>query len=328
MRNIKKQAPNNRPPKPAKKHDPRRQPGHNDEKSCTVPADGHLLDTLLTLFADRSRSTVKSWLAHRQVAVNDTPTTRYDQPVHAGDKIKINFRVGYKEFKNSQLRIIYEDDALIVVDKVSGLLSVSTDRIKTRTAYHILSNYLKSKDPAARLFVLHRLDRDTSGLMMFAKNQRVQEIMQHAWNEMILDRRYIAVVEGQPHPAEGEITSYLCENAAYEVYSTPDKTSGGQYALTRYRVLQGNRRYSLVELQLATGRKNQIRVHLKDIGHSIAGDRKYGARTNPLRRMALHASRLRFVHPLTRHDMHFEVPPPAPFRQVAHPHPETISATP
>ena len=214
------------------------------------------------------------------------------------------------------MRIVYEDEFVLVVDKGYGLLSVSTDRVKTKTAYRILSDYVKEADPSNRLFVLHRLDRDTSGLMMFAKKQGIQETMQRSWNEMVLDRRYVAVVEGQLEKEEGEVSSYLCENSAFEVYSTPDESEGGQYALTRYKVLQANKNFSLVELKLATGRKNQIRVHMKDLGHSIIGDRKYGSRCNPLGRLALHASRLRFVHPITRRDMFFETPIPASFQRL------------
>ena len=268
------------------------------------------------MFKDQSRTSVKSLLTHRQVAVNNSPTTKYDVPVHIGDEIKINFLKGFKEFNHSRLRIVYEDEFVLVVDKGYGLLSVSTDRVKTKTAYRILSDYVKETDPSNRLFVLHRLDRDTSGLMMFAKKQGIQETMQRSWNEMVLDRRYVAVVEGQLEKEEGEVSSYLCENSAFEVYSTPDESEGGQYALTRYKVLQVNKNFSLVELKLATGRKNQIRVHMKDLGHSIIGDRKYGSRCNPLGRLALHASRLRFVHPITRRDMFFETPIPASFQHL------------
>ena len=274
-----------------------------------------LLEYLLEIFSDRSKTTVKSYLAHRQIAVNHTPTTRFDALLHVGDELTINYTRGYKEFRHPRLRIVYEDEFLIVVDKGYGLLSVSTDRVKANTAYHILSDYVRQDNPANRIFVLHRLDRDTSGLMMFAKSQGIQEKMQRSWNDMVLDRRYVAVVEGELTPVKGEVASYLKENAAFQVYSSDDKENG-QYALTRYEVLATNGRYSLVELQLATGRKNQIRVHMSDLGHSIAGDRKYGAKSNPLGRLSLHASRLRFVHPITRRDMLFETPIPASFQRV------------
>ncbi|MCD8287494.1 MAG: RluA family pseudouridine synthase [Porphyromonadaceae bacterium] len=280
-----------------------------------VREEALLLDFLRKSFPDRSRTTVKSFLSNRQVAVNDAATTKFDFPLHTGDEVSVNFTKGYKEFRHPRLQIVYEDKYLIVIDKGYGLLSMSTDRVKTNTAYHILNEHVREENSGSHIYILHRLDRDTSGLMMFAKSKSVQEQMQQAWNEMVLDRRYVAVVEGEPTPPKGEISSYLKENAAFHVYSTDDK-EGGQYAQTRYEVLASNGQYSLVELQLATGRKNQIRVHLHDIGHSIAGDRKYGATTNPLHRLSLHASRLRFVHPVTRRDMLFESPLPAGFRRV------------
>ena len=280
-----------------------------------VEQESLLLDFLFTVFPDRSKTTVKSFLSHRQVAVNNIATTRFDAPLQPGDEVSVNFTRGYREFHHPRLRIVYEDDYLIVVEKGYGLLSMSTERIKDKTAYHILSDYVRQENRDARIFILHRLDRDTSGLMMFAKSQQIQEVMQRSWNEMVLDRRYVAVVEGELPDEKGEVKSYLKENSVFRVYSTDDKERG-QYAVTRYEMLESNGRYSLVELQLLTGRKNQIRVHMQDLGHPIAGDRKYGASGNPLGRLALHAALLRFVHPVTRRDMLFESPLPPGFRQI------------
>ncbi|MBR3609711.1 MAG: RNA pseudouridine synthase, partial [Bacteroidales bacterium] len=232
-----------------------------------------------------------------------------------GDRVLINFEKGFKVFKNSRIKIVYEDEYIIVANKGYGLLSVSSDRIKEKTAYHILSDYLKEDNPSAKLFVIHRLDRDTSGLIMFAKSEEVQFKLQHSWNEMVLDRRYVAVISGHIDPAEGEISSYLAENSVHHVYSTSDKENG-QFALTKYKTLQKNSRLSLVEVQLATGRKNQIRVHMSESGHPIAGDKRYGSKENPLGRLSLHAFRLRFVHPITRQDMLFETPIPPQFVKV------------
>lgn len=195
-----------------------------------------LLPFLQEIFSDRSKTTIKSYLTHRQIAINNTPMTQFDTPLHPGDEVSVNYTRGYKEFRHPRLRIVYEDEFLIVVDKGYGLLSISTDRVKANTAYHILSDYVRQDNPANRIFVLHRLDRDTSGLMMFAKSQGIQEKMQRSWNDMVLDRRYVAVVEGEPSPSKGEVSSYLKENAAFHVYSTDDKENG-QYALTRYEVL-------------------------------------------------------------------------------------------
>lgn len=278
-------------------------------------ADIRLLEFMTSAMADRKRTTVKDYLKHRQVMVNGIVTTQFDLELKKGDTVLINTSREFQTLRNPRLSIVYEDDDIIVVNKGYGLLSVGTDKIKTGTAYSILRDYLKRVDPRNKLFIIHRLDQHTSGLMMFAKNIRAKEAMQHNWNNMVLERRYVAVVEGKLNQAEGEIRSYLAENSQHEVYSTDDPQAG-QLALTRYRALKSGNGYTLVEVQLETGRKNQIRVHMKDLGHPIAGDRKYGAKTSPIHRLALHAMTLRFAHPITRVDMNFSTPVPAPFAKM------------
>lgn len=278
-------------------------------------ADTRLLDFMFASMPDRKRTTVKDYLKHRQVMVNGLVTTQFDLELKAGDHVRINTSREFQTLRNPRLSIVYEDDDIIVVNKGYGLLSVSTDRVRTGTAYSILRDYLKRVDPRNKVFIVHRLDQHTSGLMMFAKNVRAKDAMQHNWNNMVLERRYVAVVEGKLEEPEGEIRSYLAENSQHEVYSTDDPNAG-QLAVTHYRALRSANGYTLVELQLATGRKNQIRVHMKDLGHPIAGDRKYGARTSPIHRLALHAMTLRFAHPVTRTDMNFSTPIPTPFAKM------------
>ncbi len=240
------------------------------------------------------------------------PTSQFDQPVHAGDTLSVNFTRPFVVFSHPRIKLVYEDNDIIVINKGSGILSVSTDNVKDGTAYSILRDYLKKKDPRLMLFVVHRLDRDTSGLMMFAKNVEAKEAMQHNWNNMVLGRRYVAVVEGKVEQEEGVVKSYLAETSQFEVYSTqnPDE---GQLAITRFKRLQCNNGYSLMELSLDTGRKNQIRVHMKDLGHPIVGDRKYGAKASPIHRLGLHARTLHFAHPVTKKEMLFETPIPSRF---------------
>ena len=278
-------------------------------------ADGRLLEFLLASMSDRKRTTVKDFLKYNQVMVNGTVTRQFDLELKAGDTVLVNTTREFQMLRNPRLSIVYEDDDIIVVNKGYGLLSVGTDKIKTGTAYSILRDYLKRIDPRNKLFIIHRLDQHTSGLMMFAKNVKAKEAMQHNWNNMVLERRYVAVVEGKLEPSEGEVRSYLAENSVHEVYST-DNPEEGQPALTLYRSLRCANGYTLVELQLETGRKNQIRVHMKDLGHPIAGDRKYGAKTSPIHRMALHAMTLRFAHPVTRADMNFSTPLPPQFAKM------------
>lgn len=278
-------------------------------------ADTPLLEFLLAAMSDRKRTTVKDFLKHRQVMVNGNVTTQFDMPLHPGDAVSVNTTREFQTLRNSRLSIVYEDDDIIVINKGYGLLSVGTDKIKTGTAYSILRDYVKRVNPRNKLFIIHRLDQHTSGLMMFAKNLRAKEAMQHNWNNMVLERRYVCVVEGKLEQEDGEIRSYLAENSQHEVYSVDDPQAG-QLAVTRYRALRSANGYTLVEVQLETGRKNQIRVHMKDLGHPIAGDRKYGARTSPIHRLALHAMSLRFAHPETRRDMNFATPVPAPFAKM------------
>lgn len=284
--------------------------------SFRAEAPAGLLEFLIQSMPDRKRTTVKDYLKHRQVMVDGVVTTQWDTAVETGSEVRVNTSREFQTFSNPRIKIVYEDDDIIVVNKGYGLLSVGTDSKRDGTAYSILRDYVKRVDPRQKLFIVHRLDQHTSGLMMFAKTAEAKEIMQHNWNNMVLERRYVAVVEGgAPDPSEGIVRSRLAENAEHVVYVTDDAEAGRE-AVTEYRTLAARGNYALVELQLATGRKNQIRVHMQQIGHPIAGDRKYGAATAPIRRLALHARTLRFVHPRTRRDMNFSTPVPASFKSL------------
>lgn len=304
------------PRKPTAKPGAERRPFRPDViETYRMDGEKPLLEYLISVMPDRKRTAIKSLLAHNQIAVNGLPVTQFDTPLKPGDEVKANLSREFRVFYNRRLKIVYEDNDIIVVNKGYGLLSMGNDKVKDGTAYSILQEYLKWQDPRNKLFIVHRLDRDTSGLMVFAKNVEAKERLQHNWNNMVLSRKYLAVVEGQPEPAEGEVRSYLAENSRYEVYSTDDP-SEGQLAVTRYRTLKSRHGYSLMEVELDTGRKNQIRVHMKDLGHPISGDRRYGAKTSPIHRMALHAQTLRFIHPVTRKDMNFTTPVPASFARM------------
>ena len=273
------------------------------------------MEFLLANLTDHKRTSIKELLKHNQVAVNGSPVSQFNHKLKPGDQVKINFTREWRVFYHRRLKLVYEDDDIIVVNKGYGLLSMGTDKIKDGTAYSILREYVKWSDPRNKLFIVHRLDRDTSGLMMFAKNEEAKNTMQHNWNNMVLNRKYLAVVEGTPDQAEGVIKSYLAENAEHEVYSTPDPKLG-QLAVTRYKTLASKNGYTMLEVELDTGRKNQIRVHMKEMGHPIAGDRRYGAKSSPIHRLALHAQTLRFAHPVTRKEMNFETPVPAGFTKM------------
>ncbi len=296
--------------KPSSNRPVRRTPSSKNQ-IVDITSETTLLPFLFETLKSESKTTVKSLLAHKQIVVNGTPNTKFDAPLKPGDKVGIYFDRSHSVLNHSMLNILYEDDSIIVIDKVSGLLSMATERDKEKTAYHILSDHVKQKDPRNCIFILHRLDRETSGIMMFSKSLKVQELLQKNWDRAILERKYIAVVEGQFRQPQGTIKSYLAENSSYTVHTTT--ANKGKLAITHYRVVKSCGPYSLVELDLETGRKNQIRVHMQESGCPVTGDKKYGAKTNPLHRLALHAYKLRFTHPITHKEMNFETPFPKRF---------------
>lgn len=281
-----------------------------------VEAPTTLMAHLMEALPMCKRTTIKDYLGHEQVMVNGQVTRQFDTPLKPGDEVRVNQSRPFVVFHHPRLKIYYEDDDILVVYKGYGLLSMATDKKKKETtAYSILRDYLKEKDPRNKLFIVHRLDQQTSGLMMFAKNEQAKEAMQHNWNNMVIERKYVAVVEGYLEEPEGEVRSYLAENARHEVYST-DNPEEGKLSVTRYKTLKARNGYTMVELSLDTGRKNQIRVHMKDLGHPISGDRRYGAKVSPIHRLALHALTLRFVHPITRKDMNFSSAIPQAFSKL------------
>ena len=262
---------------------------------------------------DNKRNDIKKWMKFGHLKVNGQVTKAFDAPVDPGDVVEFNATRPFPTVRQSRIEIVYEDDDIIVINKGYGLLSVSTlSHKKEENAYEILRNYVKEVNPRNKLFIVHRLDRDTSGLMMFAKSEEAQEVLRHNWNNMILERLYVAVLEGYLENNSGYVKSRLAENSQFVVYTTenPDE---GRVAVTHYEVVGRGNGYTLAQFSLDTGRKNQIRVHAKELGHPIAGDKKYGATKSPLHRLALHARTLRFAHPITRKDMNFETPIPPKF---------------
>jgi len=210
------------------------------------------------------------------------------------------------------ITIIYEDNDMLIIDKATGILSVGTDQKKTGTAYHILTDYIRKGQSRSNkhLFVVHRIDRDTSGILIFAKTELAKKVLEEKWPG--IKKTYLAVVHGTPAKKEDTISSYLAENSAYVVYSTSDKTKG-RLAHTAYRVIKEHAGRSLLEVNLLTGRKNQIRVHLADIGHPIIGDKKYGNGDGPANRMALHAWKISLPHPINSKTLALETPVPRCF---------------
>ncbi len=289
----------------------------NKRKAATfhlVRYNSTLLEYLLENFKDKSRTTIKSYLSHRQIAVNGKTTTSFDFPIKQNDEICISPIGEPKQNPNHRIKIVFEDQDILVVEKKNGVLSISTGKEGEITAYSIAMEHVRRQHPDNRVFVVHRLDRDTSGLLIFAKSPFVQQQMQNRWNENIITRKYIAIVEGRPEKDEDKLVSWLTENAkSLKVYASPTD-NGGKKAITNYKIIQSNDKYSLLEITLETGRKNQIRAQFEQIKHPVAGDKKYGATTNPLGRLCLHASALIFKHPITNEIMTFDTGIPTSFR--------------
>ena len=285
-------------------------------QTLDVTNETELLNFLIEKKIKKNRTVIKSLLTHKQVKVNNKVISLFNYQLKPGDIVTI-----YKSTKKQDcrqlpgLKIVYEDDSLIIIDKEAGLLSIATDREKRETAYSIVSGYLKEGNPKIRIFVLHRLDRETSGLMMFAKNESIQEIMQKNWDSIVRTRSYIAVIEGMLSPESGTIISWLTEDKNYVMHSS-FTDNGGQKAVTHYQTLKMNNRFSLIELDLETGRKNQIRVHLQHVGHPVVGDKKYGSRISLIKRIALHAHELVFIHPVTNGTLRFKSPIPGKMKSL------------
>lgn len=289
--------------------------GSGRQTLLPVAEPSELMKFLMEKLPDQGRNNIKSLLTHRQVQVDGQVTSQYNHPLQPGQEVLINWSLVRDEGPGSGLKIIYEDAYIIVVDKPAGLLSMASDKEKVLTAYHQLTDHVRLSNPDNRIFIVHRLDRDTSGVMMFAKNEEVKHLLQDDWKEVVADRAYAAVVEGRVKEREGIIRSWLKESKTRLMYSS-SQAGDGLEAVTHYKVLQAASDYSLLEIRLETGRKNQIRVHMQELGHPIIGDKKYGAGSNPLGRLGLHAHILSFRHPVSGELMRFETEVPKKFSRL------------
>lgn len=271
-----------------------------------------LMSFLIENLPQQSRNNIKSLLARGQVSIDGKIVRQYNHRLEPGQEVVVDRSPNWGREVGGGLKVLFEDQHLLVVDKPAGLLTIASDTEKERTAYHQLTEFVREKNPANRIFIVHRLDRDTSGVMVFAKHEEVKRLFQDNWKDLMTERVYIAVVEGRIDKDGDTVRSWLLETKTKLVYSSAGRGDGLE-AITHYRVLQTSPKYSLLEVHLETGRKNQIRVHMHDIGHPITGDKKYGAQTDPLRRLALHARVLAFRHPLSGEPMRFETEIPSPF---------------
>ena len=311
-----------------------------------VAEGGQLMDFLMAKMGGMARSSVKQLLGQRRVKVGNAIQTRHDFMLKAGDIVTVSSGRGNSQLTHPKLRIVYEDDDLIVVNKQPGLLTVAaTPGSSETTAYSILRTYVKKQNARAGIYVVHRLDRETSGLLVFARSEELQHYMRQYWRELVTERTYIALTEGVLSPREGKITTWLTEDKRNAVVYSSPVDDGGDIAITNYKTLKttttpphpspqgresgsrhfsslegrsGGVTYSLVELHLETGRTNQIRVHLASKGCPVVGDRKYGHgnESSPIDRLCLHAKVLAFIHPVTEKTIRFESPVPKEFNRV------------
>lgn len=280
----------------------------------TITEDDELLSFIMKRVDGMNRTKAKKILANDTILVDGRPVSQYNFPLKPGMELVISKTEVSQRFKNRLIKIVYEDDYIIVIEKAEGLLSNSltpTDE----SAQSLLNQYLENSHQKCHAHIVHRLDRDTSGLMLFAKDKKVALGMEEDWHEKVYDRRYIALVGGEMTETEGTIKSYLIDDSRFITHSSRTN-NGGKLAVTHFRTLQKSKDFSLVELKLETGRKNQIRVHLQDLGHPVVGDRKYGDGSDPIGRLGLHAYKLCFYHPVTGKDLKFETEIPPLFRKL------------
>lgn len=281
-----------------------------------VTESGPLLAYLFKAFPKEGKIHLKQKLKFRSVQVNGRVVTAHDKHLKVGDKIEFltKAKAAQEKLKASlSFPIVYEDNDMIVINKPSGLLTMGTDKEKIHTAYFELTDYVRSKDRRGRgrIFIVHRLDREASGLVVFAKNEKAKVTFQANWKDAV--KKYYAVVEGAPVKSDDRIENYLAEDEFRRVYITGEKSRNAMHAVTLYRVLQRKQGFSLLEVTLVTGRKNQVRVHLSGMGHPIVGDKKYGSTTDPLGRLGLHAFYLSFKHPETGETKIFKTDLPGNF---------------
>ena len=286
----------------------------SDYEHYRVETEKPLLEWLLENLKGMSRSKIKATLKGKGIKVDGRIVTQFDYPLTPGMKISVSLNKQNDLFKSRYVKLVYEDRYLVVVEKTEGILSMAAGK-QTPNVKSILDGYFLLSRQKCRAHVVHRLDRDTSGLLIYAKDMQTEQILEHEWHDIVYDRRYVAVLSGEMEEDEGTVTGYLKDNKSFITYSSPTD-NGGKFAVTHFRTLARTTEHSLVEFKLETGRKNQIRVHAADLGHPVCGDIKYGNGDDPVHRLCLHAYLLCFYHPVTHERMEFEMPIPSSFRRL------------
>lgn len=296
---------------------------HNQNiKEYPVNKEIELLEFLYQIYRDQSRNNVKSILSKRHVAVNGLPVTQFNYKLYKGDIVQVSKEqfdksqiVKQETKKKVNINIVYEDNDILVINKPNGLLTIESDHEKTDTAYKLVLEYMSQKDKHARCFQVHRLDKETSGLLLFTKSYELKELLTKNWNTLVKERGYVAVVEGKMPKKQDTIINWLKETDTHLMYDSK-KPGEGLKAITNYQVIKESQKYSLLNITIETGRKNQIRVAMSEMGHPVVGDDKYGKPSDPLKRLGLHAQTLKFKHPITKEIMSFKADIPAVFKKL------------
>ena len=284
-------------------------------KTYHIEKEAELLQYMLDNFPSKKRPVLKAVLAGGQIRVNNVLTTQYNHPLKKGDQLSINWSKPTKKVKLSKLNILFEDKDIIVIEKEAGLLSVASAKEKSKTAIQILKEHVEAQNPQDRVFIVHRLEREMSGILLFAKSKEVQSLLQENWNEHVLERTYIAVVEGKIKEKEATLKNYLTANKNNRVFISKSPQNA-TLAITKFKLLKQSNAYSMLELTTESGFKNQIRVQLDHYGYPVTGDKKYNAKKNPLGRIALHANLLTIKHPVSHKALKFELVAPPKFRSL------------
>ena len=278
-----------------------------------VKENCELMIFLMTKMSGISRTKVKNMLSNGLVWVDDEVVSQYNFMLQPGMQVRIGKKEEKRKFTSKWMRIVFEDKYIVVVEKREGIVTNSpTDEVSIQ---RVLNNYFEFTRQRCRAHTVHRLDKHTSGLLIFAKDKKISFMFEKNWKDIISERRYVAVVEGFMEKEYGTVESYLKDNRMFVSYSS-DTDDGGKHAITHYKTLKRKPDFSLVELRLETGRKNQIRVHMHDLKHPIVGDEKYGSTSDPIKHVALHAYKLSFTHPMTNEELSFETPIPTNFMQL------------
>lgn len=285
-------------------------------KVFVVMSETTLLPFLFEKYTNISKNAVKTILKNKQVAINGAPITQFNAPLYPKDSVMVSKTRIPTRREKERFPMIYQDEEIIVINKPAGLLSIPTDKVRTKTAFRLVSDYMQHKDKHSRIHVVHRLDEKTSGVLIFAKNQEIKDAFQKNWNQNVKDRGYLAIVDGKMNKSEDTLIHYLSDSKTHLMYLTNRGNPKGKKCITKYKVIAENENYSLLDVHIFTGRKNQIRVQLGAIGHNVIGDDKYGNPTDPIKRLGLHAYLLEYEHPLTKRQFKFRAPIPKEFNQL------------